>query len=189
MDETDQYVDNLHHTRVNTNLLLRSMPPHLRRTLMASSACGRGAGLGGVTPRRPSSAERSPRGSSLTRPVDPMKRSYSEGSASCSTAWEIYACLPRALRPSNPPPHSVAAQLERTNDPLRGRRRSFSMLQEVQGQLDLLEPLLAAKKAGKIRFAASEGLEAPAPAAPVQVHVSGSKDALGTPNRPNPEPK
>lgn len=33
MDETDQYIDNLHVERVNAALLARGLPPHLRRAL------------------------------------------------------------------------------------------------------------------------------------------------------------
>lgn len=35
VDETDQYVDNLHSTRVNAAVLARSLPPHLRKAVAA----------------------------------------------------------------------------------------------------------------------------------------------------------
>lgn len=177
VDETDQFVDNLHKTRVNAAVLARTLPPHLRKALAGmATRMGPAGAMSSYHPATGATATAAAAAAAVisgaaSRPrsapaLAAMRKATSEaaefgGGGGGGGDADYYSHLPRMMRPSHPRDGSIAAQLGGADGagaggPPRHQRRSTNLTQEVQDQLHLLEPLLAARK---VRFAHSAGSE------------------------------
>lgn len=131
VDETDQYVDNLHKDRVDAALLARTLPPHLQRVLNSRALLPRIGPAGGFMEQRSGwKTDQNDTGIGPSEPPPPPPQLHLHAQSPIERASA--ASLARHLAKKDPSRHEAATQ----------PRRDHNFRQVVEKEIDSLRPLL-----------------------------------------------